>query len=70
VRGFKALVEASWPALTCLSARYASVALDGPHALGASAFAGFPVLEELDLSSVRLGAEGARLLASRRWPRL
>ena len=43
---------------------------DGPHALGAAAFAGFPALEELDLSDVKLGAAGAVVLASRRWPRL
>jgi hypothetical protein len=67
--GFKALVEAAWPALTSLGARGARVKFDGPHALGAAAFAGFPALEELDLSSSGLGAEGARL-ASRHWPRL
>ena len=68
--GFKALVEAHWPALTSLGAVGATVAFDGPHALGAAAFAGFPALEELDLSCVNLGEAGAALLASRRWPRL
>ena len=67
---FKVLVEASWPALTSLSACAAKLAFDGPHALGAAAFAGFPALEELDLSEVALGEAGAALLASRRWPRL
>ena len=67
---FKALVEAAWPALTYLDASYASVAFDGPHALGAAAFAGLPALEELDLTWVPLGEAGARLLASRRWVRL
>jgi hypothetical protein len=42
----------------------------GPYALGAAAFAGFPALEELSLSGVRLGEAGARLLASRQWLRL
>jgi hypothetical protein len=46
------------------------VAFDGPYALGATAFAGFPALEELCLWAVNLGATGAALLASRRWPRL
>ena len=68
--GFKALVEANWPALTHLRAKEAHAAFDGPHALGAAAFAGFPALEELDLSDVPLGAAGAALLASRSWPRL
>ena len=67
---FRALVEAAWHTLTSLGALGAEVALDGPHALGAAAFAGFPALEELDLSSVRLGAAGAALLAGRRWTRL
>ncbi len=67
---FKALVEAAWPALTSLSACFASVAFDGPHALGAAAFAGLPALEELSLSHVPLGEAGARLLASWRWARL
>ena len=62
---FKALVEASWPALTSFSSRVA-----GARALGAAAFAGFPVLEELVLTSVRLGEAGLQLLASRRWHRL
>ena len=66
--GFKALVEAAWPALTSLKAGH--VELDGSHALGAAAFAGFPALEELDLSGVELGEAGVRLLASRRWARL
>ena len=68
--GFKALVEATWPALTYLAARKAEAAFNGPPALGAAAFAGFPALEELSLSLVRLGEAGARLLASRRWARL
>ena len=67
---FKALVEAAWPALTSLSTYAAKVAFDGPHALGAAAFTGFPALEELDLSEVALGEVGAALLASRRWTRL
>ena len=67
---FKALVEATWPALTYLGASRAAVEFDGPHALGAAAFAGFPALEELHLSPVELGEAGARLLASRRWARL
>ena len=46
------------------------MAFDGPHALGAAAFAAFPALEELDLCGVQLGEAGARLLASRLWPRL
>ena len=68
--GFKALVEAAWPALTILSARRAAVESDGPHALGAAAFAGFPALEELDLSFVPLREAGAARLAGRRWVRL
>ena len=64
---FKALVEAAWPALTHFGACQAKVAFD---ALGAAAFAGFPALEELDLSGVALGEAGAALLASRRWMRL
>ena len=67
---FKALAEASWPALVYLNADCYEVSFEGPDALGAAAFAGFPALEELDLSSVELGEAGARLLASRRWPRL
>ena len=67
---FKALVEAVWPALTLLSAHRAKAAFDGPHALGAAAFAGFPALEELQLAGVKLGEAGAALLASRRWARL
>ncbi len=66
----KALVEATWPGLTSLKASWADVARDGPHALGAAAFAGFPALEDLVLYGVRLGEAGAALLASRRWPRL
>jgi hypothetical protein len=68
--GFKALVEAAWPALITFGTVFADVEFDGPHALDASAFAGFPALEELDLSHVPLGEAGARLLASRRWARL
>ena len=68
--GFKALVEAAWPALTHLKAGGADVDFEGPLALGAAAFAGFPALEELDLSYVELREAGAALLASRRWPRL
>ena len=67
---FEALVEAAWPAMTSLSAADAGVAHDSPHVLGAAAFAGFPALEELDLSFVRVGEAGAALLASRRWARL
>ena len=63
--GFKALVEAAWPALTAF-AFDARVEFAGLDTLGAAAFAGFPALEELDLSRVALGAAGARLLASRR----
>ena len=68
--GFKALAEAAWPALTSLGARQAAVQFEGPHALGAAAFAGFPALEDLVLVHMELGEAGARLLASRRWPRL
>ena len=68
--GFKALVEAAWPALTSLCAVGAEVALDGPLMLGAAAFAGLPALEELNLQWVKLGEAGARLLSSRRWPHL
>jgi hypothetical protein len=68
--GFKALVEATWPALTHLYAKSSGVALEDPHALSAAAFAGFPALAELHLSGVQLGEAGARLLASRRWTRL
>ena len=67
---FNALVEAAWPALTSLIARGASVATAGPLALGAAAAAGFPVLEELVLPITVLDEAGARLLLSRRWPRL
>ena len=63
--GFRALVEATWPALTSFSSRVA-----GARALGAAAFAGFPVLEELVLTRVQLGEAGLQLLASRRWHRL
>jgi hypothetical protein len=58
---FKALVEAAWPALTCFVARV-QLELDGPRALGADAFAGFPALEHLVLVGVQLGEAGARLL--------
>ena len=68
---FKALVEAAWPALTYLTTQAAKTAFfDGPHALGAAAFAGFPALEELVLAGVQLREADAALLASRRWPRL
>jgi hypothetical protein len=67
---FKALVVVAWPALTYLNAGLAAVESDGPHALGPAAFAGFPALEELELSYVELGEAGARLLASWRWARL
>jgi hypothetical protein len=50
---FKALVEAAWPALTSLEAGHANVAFDGPYALGAAAFAGFPALEVLGLCDHR-----------------
>ena len=70
--GVKALLEAAWPALASLAAeaRPGGPHLDGPHALGAAAFAGLPALEELDLDGVKLGAAGAALFASRRWARL
>jgi hypothetical protein len=48
----------------------ATAEFDGPHALGAAAFVGFPALEELDLSGVALGEAGAALLASWCWARL
>ncbi len=67
--GFKALVETAWPALASLRAQEAGVRFNGPHALGAAAFAGFPALEELHLHGVKLGEAGAALLA-RCWPRL
>ena len=67
--GFKALVAAHWPALTFLRASFPK-GFDGPPALGAAAFAGFPVLERLDLPSLPLGDAGVALLASRRWARL
>ena len=67
---FKALVEATWPALTFLGAAAAQATFDGPDALGAAAFAGFPALEELDLSYVPMRAAGAALLGRRRWARL
>jgi hypothetical protein len=51
--GFKALDEAAWPALAVLKANFAEVAFDGLYALGAAAFAGFPALEELELSGWR-----------------
>ncbi len=68
--GFKALVEAPWPAPTCLNAdlvHHRRVLFGGRHMLGAAAFAAFPALEELDLVYVRLGEAGLALLASRRW---
>ena len=68
--GFKALVEAAWPALTTLYAGSADVKFDGPHALGAAAFSGFLALKELDLEAVALYEAGARLLDNVRWPRL
>ena len=68
--GFKALVEAAWPALTYLGASHGAVQFHGPHALGAAAFAAFPALEELGLVAMEVGEAGATLLASRRWPRL
>ncbi len=43
---------------------------NGPRALGAGAFAGFPALEELDLARMPLGEAGAALLGRRRWARL
>ena len=69
--GFKALVEVDWPALTYFSAVGSRTAYDS--ALGAAAFAGFPALEELDLSNIWVGAPGVALLAllaSRQWERL
>ena len=65
---FKALVEADWPTLTFLDAKQGTI--DGPLALDAAAFAGFPALEELVLPTMRLDEADARLLLSRRWPRL
>ena len=44
--GFKALVEATWPALTHFNAGCAYAVFTGPLALGAAAFAGFPAIEE------------------------
>ena len=67
---FKALVEASWPALASFDAETAVVTPDYPLALGAAAFAGFPALEELAMPRVILDEAGAALLLSRRWPRL
>ena len=67
--GVKALVEAAWPALRKLSAHSAPAAVDGPLALGAAAFAGFPALEELAVPTMVLDDSGAALL-SRRWPLL
>jgi hypothetical protein len=63
----KALLEASWPELEVLDLS-SSDGFDA-RALGASAFAGFPRLEALDLNWQRVGAAGAALLASRAWPR-
>ena len=68
--GFRALIEATWPALTYLSAQGARMDFVGSFSLGPAAFAGFPALKELDLSCVGLGGAGARLLASRRWEHL
>ena len=67
---FKALVEANWPVLTCLSAIRAKVATEGPHALGDAAFAGLLKVEWLTPSLVTLQEGGARLLAKQRWPYL
>ncbi len=69
---FKALVEAAWPALFSLRADCDQHDDDSSLRLqlGEAAFAGFPKLEELDLSFVPLGELGAELLARRRWPRL
>jgi hypothetical protein len=72
--GLTALAEAAWPALTHLSAVMAFETLamrSGERnacVLGAGAFAACPALEVLDLSFVRLGEAGARLLASRQQP--
>ena len=66
--GFKALVEATWPTLTCFAVYSIRCPYYGP--LGAAAFAGFPAIEELTLWGLNLGEAGARLLANRRWPRL
>ena len=69
---FKALVEAAWPALTSLKAPGANVDFAGPYALelDGPAFAGFPALEELDLSGVPLGEVGMWLLGTRPWEHL
>ena len=72
---FKALIEGTWPALTSLSARspcYGGLASLDPGAFfsPAAAFAGFPKLEKLEMSSLPLGKAGARVLARQRWPRL
>ena len=67
--GSKALAEAAWPALTRLVFGFAITTSNGPHALGAAAFAGVPALEVLILG-VELSEAGARALFSRKWPRL
>ncbi len=58
---FAALVEGAWPALTYLNAHNGITAQD-PHALGAAAFAGFPALEELDVSWMELHEPDLRAL--------
>ena len=74
---FRALASAAWPELL-----YFCVIVDREgsdnwdvdseegEALGAAAFARCPKLEELLLGSVPVGAAGARVLASQRWPKL
>ena len=69
---FKAIIEGTWPALTSLTATEACTGDMGDRALdfSAASFAGFPKLEALNMASVKLGEEGARALASRRWSHL
>jgi hypothetical protein len=70
VAGFKALVEAGWPALTYLDAGGARLTFYGTHAPSAAAYARFPALEELHLFGTLVGLAGRRLLTSRRWTHL
>jgi hypothetical protein len=57
------------PAPAHLNAAVSDLDFHGPHALTAAAFAGFPALEELDMTRAELGPAGALLLACRRWAR-
>ena len=80
VHKFRALVAAPWPALRFISANLLDDGNcdDGNYdddgnslcALDGASFAAMPRLEELRLTSLPVGAEGAALLARRRWPRL